>query len=253
VTVPRRALTLTPPQATAGIAPALDGVPYLDALAALHAARGAGRYIEIGIDKGHSLALARGAAIGIDPVFAMHEPVWINKTALHLFQMTSDDFFRQHDPRALLGGALDLAFIDGMHHAEYALRDLINIERHMARDGIVILHDCLPWNFHATRRLARTETGYEPVIGGWAGDCWKTLALVQEARPDITVTLLDAPPTGLALLTNLDPDSDTLQTCYDTLVERALGPLADQAAFRTWLGAQQVVDSRAWLAAGCPA
>lgn len=252
MTVPLRPLALTRPPATAGIAHALDGVLYLDALAALHAARGTGRYLEIGIDRGHSLALARGTAVGIDPVFAIDQPVWTNKTELHLFQKTSDDFFRHNDPRAILGGAIDLAFIDGMHHAEYVLRDLINTERHMAPGGAIILHDCLPWNFHGTRRLARRGDGYEPVIGGWAGDCWKALAVVQDARPDITVTLLDSPPTGLAVLSSLDPASDVLWTRYGMLVERMLGPLAGEDAFRGWLGRRRVADSRAWIAAGCP-
>ncbi len=253
------AVVLRPPGQATGMVRALDGLPYLDAMAALHEAMAArrgpavgGRYLEIGVDRGHSLALARGAALGIDPVLRIDQPVWAHKTALHLFQCDSDAFFRAQNPRALLGGGIDLAFIDGMHHAEYALRDLINTERHMAADGAILLHDCLPWSFAATRRLARRGEGYEPVVGGWAGDTWKLLALVQEQRPDMKVMILDCPPTGLVVLSGLNAGSDVLWAGYGKLAERIVGALATEDAFRGWLGRQRVTSSRAWAAAGCP-
>lgn len=122
----------------------------------------------------------------------------------------------------------------------------------MRPGGAIILHDCLPWNFAATRRLNPQGEGFEPVTGGWAGDAWKLLALVQEQRPDIQVTLLDCPPTGLALLSALNPASETLWAGYGRLVERLVGALSSEDAFRGWLSRQRVVDSRAWVAAKCP-
>lgn len=247
-----RPLALSPAAEPPALAALLEGVDYREALAALHARRGPARYLEIGVAEGHTLRLARGRAIGIDPAPAITQPIWEGKAALHLFAETADAFFAARDPAALLGGPLDLAFIDGMHHAEYALRDLLHCERHMAPGGAILLHDILPWHVDATRRLARRGEGYEPVVGGWTGDVWKVLALVEAERPDLRLTLLDCAPTGLAILAPPDPSSTRLGACYDALEHRILGDLAGPAAFRDWLACQSVTDSRAWIAAGCP-
>ena len=46
-----------------------------------------------------------------------------------MVQSTSDDFFARPDAAEVLGGVpLDLAFIDGMHQFEYALRDFMHLE-----------------------------------------------------------------------------------------------------------------------------
>ena len=46
--------------------------------------------------------------------------------------MTSDDFFASHDLAQVLGGRpVDLAYIDGMHQFEFALRDFMNLERYV--------------------------------------------------------------------------------------------------------------------------
>ena len=54
-----------------------------------------------------------------------------------------------------LGGkTLDLAFIDGMHHFEFALRDFINVEKYCSADSIILIHDVYP--IDATERRSRT-------------------------------------------------------------------------------------------------
>ena len=58
--------------------------------------------------------------------------------------MTSDEFFAEHDLRELLGGPVELAFIDGLHLFEQVLRDFVNLERCSTAHTVIILHDCLP-------------------------------------------------------------------------------------------------------------
>ena len=61
---------------------------------------------------------------------------------VHLVRSTSDEFFARAAPlRAPRPSpVVDLAFIDGMHLAEYALRDLINTERYMPLRPASIVH-----------------------------------------------------------------------------------------------------------------
>ena len=57
--------------------------------------------------------------------------------------MTSDDFFSGPRLGELLGGqTVDMAFVDGMHLFEYALRDFMNLEASALI--LIAVHDCLP-------------------------------------------------------------------------------------------------------------
>ena len=59
--------------------------------------------------------------------------------------MESDAFFESGRADAELAGRpIDLAFVDGLHVFEQALRDLAHVERRARRDSVVLLHDCLP-------------------------------------------------------------------------------------------------------------
>jgi hypothetical protein len=174
-------------------------------------------YLEIGTLSGASLSRLDCPSIAIDPSFSLSTEVVGRKPQCLLFQMTSDDFFKRYDPAHLLGRPLDLAFLDGMHLYEYLLRDIINTEKHCHRDSLILLHDCLPPTFEMTSRAPRG------VLHGkyqhyWTGDVWKVIPILRAYRPDMKILYVDAPPTGLVILTNLDPSSRTLQANYDQIV-----------------------------------
>ncbi|NJO21631.1 MAG: class I SAM-dependent methyltransferase, partial [Sphingomonadales bacterium] len=139
------------------------GVGYLKLLRRLHAVKRPTTYLEIGTAAGKTLALARCASIAIDPRFRLGRDVRQGgaggKPARHLFEMTSDSFFAARSPSALFGRPVDLAFIDGMHHFEFALRDVMNVEAHCRPDSLVVLHDCLPVDAHMARRDPRDRSG----------------------------------------------------------------------------------------------
>ncbi len=86
-------------------------------------------YIEIGIRHGYSLSISPHAQkIAIDPAYGradMQHDV-ANTT---FFRCTSDSFFENNLQADILPHSYDLGYIDGMHLFEYALRDLINLEK----------------------------------------------------------------------------------------------------------------------------
>ena len=84
-------------------------------------------YFEIGVRTGRSLTLSRVPSVGVDPFFEVKAELHCD---LHLVRTTSDEFFARPEPFAHFGQpVVDLAFIDGMHLAEFALRDFMNTER----------------------------------------------------------------------------------------------------------------------------
>jgi hypothetical protein len=201
-----------------------QGAHYRNVLTDLHRLLAPRRYLEIGVNQGLTLALARCRSVGVDPEFILSEDVMRGKPFLTLVQETSDDFFAGHDVAALLGGPPDLVFLDGMHLAEFLLRDFINAEKVSSRQTVIVLYDCLPANAY----MARRDRAALPPEGSnlpklWAGDVWMTLAAIRRLRPDLRIMPFDAPPTGLVLVTNLDPASRVLSDNLD-------GILADFAA-----------------------
>jgi tetratricopeptide (TPR) repeat protein len=171
-------------------------------------------YVEIGVFRGDSLRLAKPPmlAVGIDPEPQLTAPLAANH---RVFAETSDAFFACHDLRAELGGLpVDLAFIDGMHHFEFALRDFANIERHCTRDSIILIHDCYPLDQESAGRAPRTVN--------WSGDIWRLIVLLKKYRPDLAINTIGTPPTGLGLVRNLDPNSRLLIEHHDRLREEFL-------------------------------
>ena len=196
------------------------GADYFECLSKLHAVMEPARYLEVGVWKGESLARAQAASIAVDPDF--HQPefdVLAGKTACHFFQCESDAFFATHDPVAILGGPVDLAFLDGMHRFEFLLRDFANTERVCHPGSVIVLHDCLPIDPRITNRDRAEHLRLDAVVPGWwAGDVWKLPVLLKRFRPDLAMVALDAPPTGLILIARLDPASRSLNERYDAMV-----------------------------------
>jgi len=203
-----------------------SGKPYHEVLAFLSKARAVERYVEIGVCGGKTFAnISCDVAVGIDPHYLLNSNILLNKKRAFLFQMTSDVFFRSEDLVKHLNGPPDFAFLDGMHKFEYLLRDFINIERLCEQHSLVAIHDCLPLNEIMTNRdqdLAQelgAGTAYEK---WWTGDVWKLIPILQKFRPDLRLIAVDAPPTGLLLITGLDPSSTVLQDRYLEILQEFL-------------------------------
>jgi len=223
----------------------LGGLHYLDFLAALHEARPVNRYLEIGTQSGVSLGLARGQAVAIDPNFVLDKQAWSEKPGMHLFEMTSDEFFASHDPRGILGQAVELAFIDGMHLSEFVLRDFCNVEPYCSENALIVLHDAIPRNFEMTERDRRTDARRDKELAwNWTGDVWWVVPLLRRERPDLRIQVLDCPPTGLVLVSNLDPQyrmpPGRLEELTRTLTETEL----PESEFWSFIESLDVVDSR---------
>ncbi len=214
---------------------------YLEFLQGLHEAVRPRAYLEIGLRNGHSLALAGCPALGVDPAFRLKVELG---SGAKLLRETSDEYFGRAKPLAPLGGLRpDLAFIDGMHLAEFALRDFIGVERLAPWTGVIVFDDILPRTVEEAARDRRTRA--------WTGDVFKVMDILARHRPDLICVRVGTQPTGLLLVLGLDPANRTLSIRHDLLLEQIVVPDPQRVPAavlerRGVLDPGAVLASRAW-------
>lgn len=171
-------------------------------------------YVETGVQLGQSLTLSRVPSIGIDPEFAIKSELFAD---VHLARTTSDEFFARADPLAhLRKHVIDLAFIDGMHLAEYALRDYLAVERFTTPASVVVFDDMLPRTVEEAARHRKQLS--------WTGDVYKAAIALREMCPDLLVLEVDTTPTGVVVVLCPNASRDGVLPGYDDWLDVALAP-----------------------------
>jgi hypothetical protein len=198
-------------------------VSYLEVLATVHALVRPRGYLEIGVRHGASLALARCPAVGVDPepdVTVALPPTTSVTTA------TSEDFFRTVD--GSLGVTLDLVFIDGAHLIEEVVNDFMAVEAAAHADTVIVVDDVLPAHPRQAQRLRETRV--------WCGDVWKIVGCLGRWRPDLTLTIVDASPSAMLVISDLNPQDRTLWQMYNPIVRSLLesDEYSSQEALARW-------------------
>ncbi|MFV0291765.1 MAG: hypothetical protein ACK5II_00450 [Paracoccus sp. (in: a-proteobacteria)] len=190
--------------------------------------------------------MSHSRTVAVDPFFRVTKNAIGVKPELHLFQCGSDEFFAR-DYLKRNDMTISFGFLDGMHLFEYLLRDFINAERNCRDTSVLALHDCCPYGpGMLTRDLDNLPRG------AWTGDVWKLIPILKEARPDLTVTVLDCKPTGLVLVSGLDPANDTLSRQYDEIVAHwKTVELVDYGVERFY-GSFEYTDSKKFANDGFP-
>ena len=168
--------------------------------------------VEIGVRFGESLAQVQppAVAIGIDPAPSLKFPL---KTETHIFTETSDEFFSSGRLEKLLAGRpLSVGFIDGLHLFEQALSDFIYLERCCGQRSVILFHDTVPLDQSTQSRIRETQFH--------TGDVWKTILCLKHYRPDLDIFTIATRPTGLTVVTGLNPTSRVLIDKYAEAVSR---------------------------------
>ncbi|HEY5961605.1 MAG TPA: class I SAM-dependent methyltransferase, partial [Polyangiaceae bacterium] len=169
------------------------GPNYREVLQHLHQQLKPRSYLEIGVETGATLSLAKASIIvGVDPDLS---PLRRERVAAHaqLFEMTSQTFFESVDRRALFGNTpLDFIFIDGLHRHAAALHDFLAVERWVHRDTVVVMHDALP--------IAPVYAEPERRTRFWVGDVWKAIYVLLKQRQDLRIRIVPTVPSGLVVV-----------------------------------------------------
>ena len=107
-------------------------------------------YLEIGCDKNQTFSKINiKNKVGVDPISG------------GTIRDTSDNFFKNNLDK------FDIIFIDGLHHYDQVLKDIINSINILNNGGFVLVHDCLP------RTMA--QQAVPRYRGSWNGDVWKSI------------------------------------------------------------------------------
>lgn len=130
------------------------------------------RYLEIGVSD---------AAMNFDKIVCDYK-AGIDPDVDCEYRMTSDSFFESYR-----GEKFDLIFVDGMHVAEQALRDINNALNLITENGFVVVHDCNPTS---EGLQCRREHPIDRNIL-WCGDVWKAWAELRASRPDLGMYVID--------------------------------------------------------------
>lgn len=206
-------------------------------------------YFEVGTNSGLSLQRFACDAVCVDPEFLIISNVWIRRRRTMLYQMTSDDFFADVDLHMHFKGGPDVSFLDGMHRAEYLLRDFMNTERKSHRRSLVFMHDCLPQNLRMADRMPRLgeeSEGHQRHF--WTGDVWRVLYALQRFRPELDVRFVDCTPTGLVAISRLDPGNTVLDQNYDAAVRYMMSLELDGPRLTELWNMHPILDSAGLLA-----
>ena len=132
-------------------------------------------FLEIGCDKNVNFSnVLIKKKFGVDP----------NSGGTH--KMTSDEFFKRNTEK------FDLIFIDGLHVTSQVDRDINNSLQCLNKNGLILLHDCLP---------KKIWHQIVPCIyPKWNGDVWKSI-VKSRTRQDINTYTIIADH-GIGLIIN---------------------------------------------------
>jgi len=128
-------------------------------------------YLEIGCHNNEVFDKIEIEKIGVDPISGGN------------YRGKSDKFFKENVKN------FDCIFIDGLHEYNQTKRDILNSIEILNKDGIIILHDCLPPSI-SHQRVPRTRYT-------WNGDVWKAIVEARTWEHVDTYTVLSDQGLGL--------------------------------------------------------
>jgi len=128
------------------------------------------KYLEIGVETGVTFINSHFEnKVGVDP-----DPKCDHS---NIIKKTSDEYFASLDVKEEeVIYKKDIIFIDGMHQAEYVLKDLNNSIRFLNENGNIIINDILPLTYDEQRKIPIKhyyEKGILKYGESWTGDVWK--------------------------------------------------------------------------------
>ena len=131
-------------------------------------------FLEIGCDKNSNFSnISISKKIGVDP----------NSGGTH--KMTSDEFFQTNIE------SFDLVFIDGLHETSQVDRDIDNSLKFLNKNGLILLHDCLP------KKIWHQVVPC--IYPKWNGDVWKSIVKSRTRKDINTYTIVADHGIGLII------------------------------------------------------
>lgn len=171
-------------------------------------------YLEIGVnDRAKNFDLINCQfKIGIDP----------DANAKSNFTGTSDDFF------ALPKINFDCIFIDGLHHYDQVLKDLLNAMECLNNGGVILIHDTDPKEerFAIVPRKER---------GRWNGDVYMIIPHLKQLGLDYRTLNYEANGVTVCKMGGVKEQINHFKDFSDFLSRRAELNLISKTEFEAWI------------------
>lgn len=185
-------------------------------------------YLEIGVGKGATYKNVKTMnRIGVDPNYECD------------YRMTSDEFFEKYSQK------FDIIFIDALHLANQAYKDINNALKSLTSKGFILVHDCNP-----THELLQ-KLPSKPELAGilewckdnkgnnaWTGDVWKAFVQFRMNRNDLTCYVIDA-DFGIGVLCKgsqkVFPEKKTIANLDYSFLEKNRKKLLDLRSPIEWI------------------
>jgi len=117
-----------------------------------------------------------------EPDYCMLSDVFFNK-----IQLGQTEFDPNHK--------WDCIFIDGDHFAEQVYADLENAFNHLSDDGVIFMHDSLPWSYDMT--IESSVSNREATCQ----DAWKVIEFCIKERSDMHICTIEEAGGGIGVIT----------------------------------------------------
>ena len=146
------------------------------------------RYLEIGVARGETIeAIDVKYRVGVDPSPLFR--VDFLPENLIFFRMNSDDFFYR-----FTGKPFQLIFIDGLHEAKQAYRDVMNAFKILDERGFILLDDVWPTDYASSLPSIKKSNREKKIAGvshrRWYGDVFKVLSALNYFYPEINIQVI---------------------------------------------------------------
>lgn len=154
-------------------------------------------YLEIGVyDPKNNFDLIKAEhKVGVDP-----SPTEMRS---NFQQMVSDTFFEQNKEM------FDIVFIDGLHHDDQTLRDIMNSLAALNPGGAIVVHDCDPREEDHQRVPC--------VVPFWCGTVWKAWVRCRQKLTGVEMFVVNT-DTGIGVIRKSDrPTMPLLEVPEDDL------------------------------------
>jgi hypothetical protein len=129
-------------------------------------------YLEIGVEYGTTFNNVHFLnKLGVDPSPKINDD--------RILLKTSDKFFEDNNGI----NTFDVIFIDGMHQAEYFLKDFINSMKVLNKGGIIIVDDILPLNYNEQLKIPIKHYYEDNILKygePWTGNGWSVIYYILE-------------------------------------------------------------------------
>lgn len=232
----------------------LQGRNYIEVISDIIKIIAPDSYLEIG---GSDIDIATATdcpTILVGPAYSCSDTPLTPRPILGLYRIKPDLFFSSYCANAILGRKVDVSVVRDLHYHEDLLGIFAAIEKASVPNALVILHNCIPVESAIADRSPPHTVEVPHRAGWWVGDAWKAVAALRHVRPDLRISALDANPSGLVLITNLNPAkgedwTDNARDYASTLSgdQDGLGRYIDDLAIEPVAHLQGVLDRGLYL------